>query len=294
MPTSATVSPLNPPVIEGTRTKRRHSTSSLTLPFSPSHADIPKVSSNRSEPTGGEHVRSRSGQEHSASSRQHSPQATRLRLLDYLIKPVQRVCKYPLLIDQLRTKRARTQSAVDPSTRSPRAPSVRNFRTIIQDGGDVVERAGEAMRLVVSLVNRASETQARLVRSSLISSRMVFTHPPVGSSKDGHGTSSATSTRPTSPTGRAQDLTPEFVASLGAVRLAGALDVVHHPSAVHMVSTGSMRAKYFGAFLYSGGYLILVKIPKSGKVYEPRYWFSLGGFDLFDFEGDECRFPHAE
>ncbi|KZT70359.1 hypothetical protein DAEQUDRAFT_725647 [Daedalea quercina L-15889] len=149
------------------------------------------------------------------------------------------------------------------------------------------------MRLVVSLVNRASETQARLVRSSLIASRMVFTHPTVGSSKDGQGSSSAGSARPTSPMSRMQDLTPEFVASLGPVRLAGALDVVHHPSALHMVSSGSMRAKYFGAFLYSGGYLILVKIPKNGKVYEPRYWLSLVGFDLFDFEGDESSLPFS-
>ncbi|KAH9927267.1 uncharacterized protein B0H18DRAFT_1003792 [Fomitopsis serialis] len=285
MPTSATVSPLNPPVVEGTRTKRRHSTSSLTTPFSTSHADLPKVTANGPEPVGGEHSRSKSGQEYSnVFSRQQSQQATRLRLLDYLIKPVQRVCKYPLLIDQLRTKRARTQSAVDPSTRPSRAPSIRNFRALIQDGGDVVERAGEAMRLVVSLVNRASETQARLVRSSLITSRMVFTQPTVGSSKDGHASS---------PTVRTQDLSPELLASFGAVRLAGALDVVHHPSALHMVSTGSMRAKYFGAFLYAGGYLILVKIPRNGKVYEPRYWFSLVGFDLFDFEGDESSLPFS-
>ncbi|TFY55088.1 hypothetical protein EVJ58_g8470 [Rhodofomes roseus] len=293
MPTSATISPLNPPVVEGTRTKRRHSTSSLTLPFSTSHADLPKVTANRSEPIGGEHSRSRSGHEHTnVLLRQHSQQATRLRLLDYLIKPVQRVCKYPLLVDQLRTKRARTQSAVDPSTRPSRAPSVRDFRALIHEGGDVVERAGEAMRLVVSLVNRASETQARLVRSSLITSRMVFTQPTVGSSKDGHASSPAGASSPVSPT-RTQDLSPDFVASLGAVRLAGALDVVHHPSALHMVSAGSMRAKYFGAFLYSGGYLILVKIPRNGKVYEPRYWFSLVGFDLFDFEGDESSLPFS-
>ena len=62
--------------------------------------------------------------------------------------------------------------------------------------------------------------------------------------------------------------------------LGGALDIVQHPSS---------RARYLGAFLYVGGYMVMVKITKGGKVYEPKYWFSLAGFDLIDDETDDSE-----
>ncbi|PCH40799.1 hypothetical protein WOLCODRAFT_24277 [Wolfiporia cocos MD-104 SS10] len=180
--------------------------------------------------------------------------------------------KYPLLLDQLRNKRARTQSAVDSSTR----PSMRTDVGEYELGLAAVDRAGEAMRLVVSLVNRASDLRVQITRSALIWSRMLLTNPPVSQSP------------PSPPAG----LTHDFVASLGACHLAGALDVVHHPSVLHMPS-GGLKAKYYGAFLYMGGYLILVKIPKGGKVYEPRFWLSLVGFDVFDLEEEDVSLPHS-
>jgi hypothetical protein len=48
----------------------------------------------------------------------------------------------------------------------------------------------------------------------------------------------------------------------------------------------SIQAKYLGAFLYPGGYLILVKVSKN-KVYEPRHWFPLGDFDISEREEDD-------
>ena len=58
--------------------------------------------------------------------------------------------------------------------------------------------------------------------------------------------------------------------------VAGALDVVYHQS------SGAVRTKYLAAFLYVGGYLVLAKVPKSGKVYEPKHWFCLAGFSVLD------------
>lgn len=280
LPSSATAAMhASPPFIESSRKKRRHSTSSLAMLSSPSYTDpIPRVIP---ESDASEQERK---QEHSSSSSGHGhksaqSQATRLKFLDYLIKPVQRICRYPLLLDQLKTKRARTLSAGNLPSRAETSMSNGEM------GSDAVERASEAMRLVVSLVDHASETQAHLVRSALIASRMILTHPTVSPMSSSSGSAS----RPAGKSGQVQGLTPEFVASLGPCRLAGALDVVHHPSALHTAGGGALRAKYLGTFLYGGGYLVLVKIPKSGKVYEPRYWFSLVGFELLDFEDDDRK-----
>ena len=59
--------------------------------------------------------------------------------------------------------------------------------------------------------------------------------------------------------------------------LAGALDVVQYPT---------HRAKYLGAFLYAGGYCILAKVTKGGRVYEPRHWFTLSEVEVVDAEED--------
>ncbi|KAF9813567.1 hypothetical protein IEO21_05499 [Rhodonia placenta] len=281
---AATVMPPSPPVAEPGRKKRRHSTSSLAMLSSNAHADfMPQVAMTKSDPT----ERKR---EHSSSSSGHghrTAQAPRLKFLDYLIKPVQRICRYPLLIDQLRTKRQRTLSTGNlPSRTDSTTPNA-------EMGLDVAERASEAMRVVVSLVDRASEMQAQIIRSALIASRMIFTHPPVSpASNHGHSAAGSSNHR-TSALGRPQGLTPEFVASLGPCHLTGALDVVHHPSPLYAASNGALRAKYLGAFLYKGGYLIMVKIPKSGKVYDPRFWFPLSGYELFDSEDDESSLPFS-
>ncbi|KAI0650416.1 hypothetical protein C8Q79DRAFT_900850 [Trametes meyenii] len=238
----------------------------------------------------------------------------KLKFMDYLIKPVQRICKYPLLLDQLRPKRGGTDS-------------------VRQGAADeAVRRAGEAMRRVVSRVNHASEKEAHNLRSALIASRIVFTHSPVqpgaspapsaypppttpssssgSSSSHGHtsgGSSSASSCASspattvtltsvtsspgstplpplTPPSPRAAGLTAEFVSSLGPCMLAGAFDVLQHPA---------HRAKYLGTFLYAGGYCILVKITKGGRVYEPRHWFPFGGVEVVDEDEDDPSFPYS-
>ncbi|KAI9000707.1 hypothetical protein BD414DRAFT_10781 [Trametes punicea] len=256
----------------------------------------------------------------------------KLKFMDYLIKPVQRICKYPLLLDQLRPKRADATSA----------------RQAAVD--EAVRLASEAMRGVVSRVNRASEKEAHNLRSALIASRIVYPHSPSQGSSGGGSSSTTLSSAPsayppsatsssssgsssshghsasassssasscisspatpgpststvtpssggpaaitpltpltpltiTSP--RATGLTAEFVSSLGPCTLAGALDVLQHPA---------HRAKYLGAFLYAGGYCILVKVVKGGRAYEPRHWFPLGGVEVVDVEEDDPSFPYS-
>ena len=133
----------------------------------------------------------------------------------------------------------------------------------------VVESASQAMRHVATMVDEAGRRQTVSMQSSLIASRI---HLAWASSRS-------------STIHRAfQLLTPNFVASLGICALAGSLDVLHYYSS-KVPSTG-MKAKYLGAFLYMGGYLILAKVSK-GKVYEPRHWFSLVGFDLIDIPEED-------
>lgn len=74
----------------------------------------------------------------------------------------------------------------------------------------------------------------------------------------------------------------EFVQSLGACLLVGALDVVYH----RPTSSNATKAKYLGTFLYADGYLVLTKVAKT-KVYDPMHWFSLIGFEVVDQEDDD-------
>lgn len=182
-------------------------------------------------------------------------QAMRLKFVDYLIKPVQRICKYPLLFDQLKSKRG-----ISPKTKADEA----------------IEKAASAMRVVLTRVDRANDKQAHHLKSKLIAARLTANGNP---------------TSPVSPTegstDRRSQLTPEFLQSLGACLVSGALDVVYHQS------NGGVRTKYLGAFLYVGGYLILAKVPKGGKVYEAKHWFSLAGFQILDEAEDDPALPYA-
>lgn len=185
----------------------------------------------------------------------------RLAFADYLIKPIQRICKYPLLLDQLKGgKGARALST--------------GYLGARPDVNVVVESASQAMRHVASAVDEARHRQDVAMQSSLIVSRIFPTNPT---------SSQSSSSFPTF-----QSLTPSFFTSLGICLLAGSLDVMHYQSSNG--SAANINAKYLGAFLYLGGYLILVKVTR-GKVYEPRHWFPLSDFDIFDLEEDDGEIP---
>ncbi|KAJ7904680.1 hypothetical protein B0H14DRAFT_615943 [Mycena olivaceomarginata] len=210
-------------------------------------------------------VRSRANSKEDSLNGRKDKNSRRLAFLDYMIKPIQRICKYPLLLDQLRP--GKTLRSMSHAAR-PHAHVA-------------VESAAQAMRHVASAVDEARHRQDVKMQSSLIISRIALANPASATSR----MSTTSSTYPT-----VQMLTPSFLSSLGTCLLAGSLDVMHYQSAKPSSNGTNINAKYLGAFLYLGGYLILVKVAK-GKVYEPRHWFPLADFNVVDLEEEDTSLP---
>ncbi|EAU84367.2 hypothetical protein CC1G_01363 [Coprinopsis cinerea okayama7 len=195
--------------------------------------------------------------------KREAPSPRRISFVDYMIKPIQRICKYPLLFDQLLSHRS-----LKPNFTRPRARSC--------DVDVVVKSASQAMRHVASSVDEARHRQDAAMQSALIASRMFLGGQMLLASSD--------------PS--IQTLTPEFLSSLGSCLLAGPLDVMHHHPLRPLESISNFKAKYLGAFLYPGGYLILAKVFK-GRKYEPKHWFSLAEFTTSDVEEGEAILPYS-
>lgn len=188
--------------------------------------------------------------------RQADSKQPRLHLMDYLIKPVQRICKYPLLLRQLIL----------------RSPCVEFSEVTV-----VVKDAIQVMRDVAFSVDEARRKREAITKSSLIMSRFILP-------------SMSPSLSPSSPVSPLQMLTSAFLLSLGPCLLSGSLDVMYYTPRQSFGQLQTLTAKYLGIFLYSGGYLILSKVHK-GKRYEPRHWFSLADFEITGADSDEGPFP---
>jgi len=204
-------------------------------------------------------------------------QTPRLGFLDQMIKPVQRICKYHLLLDQLKSRVSshphsqQWTGGSDYSHFNPVADVDSNFdpAELFSAGQteSLVSHACEAMREVVSSVNDDRRKHEDRWKSLLIASRTV----------PSSAASSSLSPQP--------QLTSEFLVTLGNCSMSGALDVIYHRPTTSTIT----KAKYFGVFLYEQGYLALVKVGK-GKTYEPQHWFPLKDFDVLDLNDEDGEF----
>jgi len=203
-------------------------------------------------------------------------QTPRLEFLDHMIKPVQRICKYHLLLDQLKSRAPShsqkwTEGGSDHSHSSPGADVdvIFDHAELFSAGQteSLVSHACEVMREVVNSVNDDRRKHEDRWKALLISSRIV-------------PSSSASSASPPLP-----QLTSEFLVTLGNCSMSGALDVIYHRPTTSTMT----KAKYLGTFLYEQGFLALVKVGK-GKSYEPQHWFPLKNFDVLDLNDEDCEF----
>ena len=137
----------------------------------------------------------------SASEIDHSESGTRrprLVFIDYLIKPVQRICRYPLLFH--------------------------HFLSFSPPDHHIADRALHAMHAVASAVDDARGRQELSVKSNLIVSRLC----------QGISMSIANASRPY----HAQPLTPGFLSSLGLCLTTGSLDIIlYHRSTLGKSNT---------------------------------------------------------
>lgn len=203
-------------------------------------------------------------------------QTPRLEFLDHMIKPVQRICKYHLLLDQLKSRVPGDPQSHQWTEGGPGHPDpcadmdgIIDLAELFSAGQteSLVAHACDAMREVVNSVNDDRRKHEDRWKAFLIASRTIS--PPAA---------------PTSSSSYSQ-LTSEFLMTLGNCSICGALDVIYHRP-----TTGAItKAKYLGACLYEQGYLALVKVGK-GKMYEPQHWFLLKDFDVLDLNDEDGKF----
>lgn len=175
---------------------------------------------------------------------------SRLRFRDFLIMPIQRVCKYPLLLNQL------LGAATTPSPVREREQPTFVVGEAEFDIGVDVERALGAMRGVAEDADEARRLKEVEVKTNTIIARLE-PHPA---------------------------LPMRFLKSLGPCRLIGSLDVLHHHPIIAPLAP-PVKVKYMAAFLFRG-YLILAKV-KKGAVYEAKHFLPLEVFELIDIAEGE-------
>ncbi|KAK4701210.1 hypothetical protein P7C70_g5026, partial [Phenoliferia sp. Uapishka_3] len=196
-----------------------------------------------------------------------STQHRKLRFHDYAIKPVQRICRYPLVLGAV----------------------LKN----LDDGPErtEVKAAWDGMRKMVEGVDEAKRVREGELRTRIVAARMEFqavshsTRRCEGFELTGCRELEAKSfVLFTEPCFQPQPIGWAFCDVLGPTLLIGTLHVLHRSPLVD-----TFRNKYYGCFLYRS-HLVMVKIRKRDS-YEPRDWLPLRQFTIEAVEEGEGFLP---
>ncbi|CAO3568553.1 unnamed protein product [Mortierella alpina] len=217
---------------------------------------------------------------------------SRVDLKDCLIKPIQRICRYPLLLKEI----LRLTSLDDPEYQHVQQAHemMKGMAQEMDETQRVVERKLLTEQFLRKLPdtnfpkkvsstpsrehsNCHASTHANGHGNSNSSNASALPHPP---SRNTHGTATVAGAQPglSSPLDDlfefdpsmdgipSSPLTKAYAGTLGSIVLAGALEYVIIPDM-------PIRLKYYGCFLFET-MLIIVKAKKS-SLYEPRQWLPL-------------------
>ncbi|KZP00202.1 hypothetical protein CALVIDRAFT_324632 [Calocera viscosa TUFC12733] len=244
-------------------------------PNSASSAGSMEVTSRPPSPTlGGESDRERG-----------RPSKKRLSLHDLLIEPVQRICRYPLLLAKL----------LPPEMRHSHGT---NGMYVNEERGVKELRAAySVMREIVSRVDEARERHERELRGERIAVRvegpqiteslMLSLGPPLLVGALDVLVLPRSFALPTSSS-NASLTTVSTVTTITPMSFAAPATFSTSPGVVGpsaMTPNLPSKVRYLGAFLYQGC-LLLVK-PKKGNSYEARHWLELASCEMAETTSDD-------
>ncbi|ORZ13152.1 hypothetical protein BCR42DRAFT_453182 [Absidia repens] len=230
-------------------------------------------------------------QEHQENMAMSSPSSSnkRIRFEDFLIKPIQRICRYQLLLKEI-VKHANST----PSSSSSTSTSSSSYHSILT-------QAFNCMHHIATEIDRQNEKKEYQERTSRFIQRL---------ESDWR-------------------LSKKCVAELGSIIISGALDIQYYmnkgdayhpmvfdssphphettstppsfpsppPSPINAASVSNnqaVKSRYLGCFVFAS-YIIMVQVKKQ-TLYEAKHWFPLHLVDLVDQDNDNNDFmlQHGE
>ncbi|PVF99988.1 hypothetical protein CPB86DRAFT_702154 [Serendipita vermifera] len=151
------------------------------------------------------------------------PHVSKLTMQDFLIKPIQRICRYPLILTQLQQGEKSL-----PSSPTSTGASHWHSGTSLEMAAEA--QALEAMRQVAAKVDDARRRTDIAIKTRLISERVP------------------------------EQALPQLT-SQGTCLLSGSLDIIYYHETIAPLTT-PVKVKYMGVFLYEG-WLLIVKVLKN-------------------------------